>query len=144
MRPVLSRHRLRQPFRAVIVGLWIAPVPLILLGILLGNGMSIALFDPRLLLPLGIMLLPAFYVWQEGVDAHPDGLTARFHVPSYHAYTEISRWQLEERTEGHILTVWGKDQRKVLAYHAAHLSDLPVLLNWLEVNIHPPDHHQTG
>ena len=138
MRPILSRHRLRQPYRAVIVGLWILPVPLLLLAILIGNGVSLVLLDPRLWLPLAVMLLPAFYVWQEGVDAHPEGITARVFVPSYHAYDDLTHWHMDDRPEGHILTVWDRDRRKVISLHAAHLTDLPLLLNWLEAHVDPP------
>jgi len=106
---------------------------------LIGNGVSLALLDPRLIVPLLLMLLPACYVWQEGIDAHPNGITARMHVPRYHAYADLAAWHIDDRPEGHILTVWDTQQRKVIALHAAHLTDLPLLLNWLEAHVDPPE-----
>lgn len=136
-RHILSRHRLRQPYRSLLVGLFLLPVPVLLLGLLIGNGMTPALFDPRLLLPLLVMLIPAVYVWREGIDTHPDGLTARIHWPRYYAYAELRGWRLEDHPEGIILTIWDR-QRQVLAVHAAHLTRLPMLLSALEKNVSPP------
>lgn len=138
MDDVLSRHRLRQPYRVLLVALWLAPVGLLVAAVVIGKGMTPALFDPRLLLLLALMAVPALYVWQEGVDARRGGLTVRIQVPRFYAYTDLGGWHLAERPEGHILTVWDRDRSQVLAYHAAHLTNLPRLLHALETHLHEP------
>lgn len=136
-RRILSRHRLRQPYRGLLAGLFLLPVPLLLLGLIIGRGMTPGLIDPRLLLPLLVMGIPAAYVWREGIDTHPDGLTARIHWPRYYAYADLRGWRLENHPEGIILMIWDR-QRRVFAVHAAHLTRLPQLLALLENHVSPP------
>jgi hypothetical protein len=140
--PVISRHRLRQPYRLLLVGLWLLPILVFTVGLLIGHGATLKVFDPRLLLPLLLMAFPALYVWQEGIDAHVGGITARMYVPRYYAFDDLAGWRIENHRAGHILTVWNKQQRRVIAYHAAHLTRLPQLLAQLEAHLdrpHPED-----
>jgi hypothetical protein len=133
--PIISHHRLPAPYRWLLIALWLAPVGLLLAAIIAGSGMSLALFDPRFLLIIGLMAIPAFHVWQQGVDVLHGGLIIRIYWPRYYAYEELHRWQLDEHVQGRVLTIWHKRQHLVLAYHAAHLNDLPLLLNALQSNI---------
>jgi hypothetical protein len=130
--PVLSRHRLPTRYRVSLAALWLAPIVILLLALIFSRGLSLALIDPRLLLPFGLMALPALYVWQEGVDVLPGGIVARMHLPRYYTYDRLQMWYLDTRPQRRILTVWDTDNRKVLECHAAHLTDLPVLLSVLK------------
>jgi hypothetical protein len=141
LRPVISRHRLRQPYRTLLTVGFLMPGPLLLLTILLGKGLTLALLDPRLLLPLLVMSFPALLVWHQGVDLHPKGLTARIHVPHYHAFADLRGWRLEDHPEGIVLTVWDQHEH-TLAVHAAHLTQLPALLIALERHLDAPRQHR--
>jgi hypothetical protein len=132
---LISRHRLNDPYRTWMVALWLAPVVLLVGAIVIGNGMTPALFDPRLLLPLGIMALPAFYVWQEGIDVLAEGIVRRIAWPRYYAYEALAGWHLKWTPEGRILIVLDGGRRTVLSVHAAHLTDLPVLIEALDTNL---------
>lgn len=130
---VLSRHRLPPPYRYLLAGLWLALPVLLLVALLIGQGMSPALFDPRLLIPLLVMALPALHTWQQGIDVHQDGLTLRLYLPSYHAYTTLADWHVKPTAQGRILWIEGEQTR--VSYHAAHLTDLANLLAALEQNV---------
>lgn len=129
---VLSRHRLPNRYRYSIVALWLAPLPLLVLTILVGKGVTAALLDPRFLVAMGLLTLPAIYIWQEGLDVLPNGIRTRVHLPRYHDYGLLESWYFDRRTQRGILTIWDKERRKVLECHAAHLSHLPLLLDTLE------------
>lgn len=133
--PVLSRHRLPQPYRAALIICWLLPAPLLLLAIVIGRGMTLALFDPRFLMLLGLMSLPAWYVWQEGVDVLPSGIIARLHWPRYHAYQTLAGWDERCYMACRILTIWGRQGDRVLEIHAAHLTDFSVFFNALGKNV---------
>lgn len=132
---VLSRHRLPQPYRAALIICWLLPAPLLLLAIVAGRGMTPALFDPRFLILVGLMSLPACYVWQEGVDVLPSGIIARLHWPRYHAYQTLAGWDERHDRACRILIIWGKAGERVLEIHAAHLTDFSVLFNALGENV---------
>ncbi|NWF71149.1 MAG: hypothetical protein HXY40_18865 [Chloroflexi bacterium] len=134
MKRVLSRHRLPRPYRAALALLWFAPVALLLAALLLAHGMTLALFDPRLLLPLLLLSLPALYVWQEGVDVLEDGLVARIHLPRYYPYQQLSYWRYDAHPARRVLTIW-RAQYKALECRAGHLSDFPLLLRALEARV---------
>ncbi|GAB4512199.1 MAG: hypothetical protein OHK0046_11350 [Anaerolineae bacterium] len=135
----MSRHRLPSPYRYLLVGLWLAPALLLLIGIFLGRGMSLAFFDPRLLLPVALMALPALYIWQEGVDVLPHGIRRRVHLPRTYTYDELSRWYLGEevlpRMTARVLIIWDQDEARVISTHAAHLTNLPVLVAALSTHL---------
>jgi hypothetical protein len=135
--PILSRHRLPQNYRIALVGLWITPVCLFMLAVLLSRGLTASLLDPRFLLPLSLMLIPALYVWREGVDVLPSGIIARMHWPRYYPYTALDNWYFDSRADRRTLTVWDTSNRKVLECRAGHLSQLPMLLSALKANLRP-------
>jgi hypothetical protein len=132
---VISRHRLPHPYRLGLTGLWLAPIILLLLAMLLGGGFSPALIDLRLWLPLGLMTLPALYMWREGVDVLPNGLIARVFWPRFLAYQTLDNWYYDGRADRRVLTIWACGGYKVLECRAGHLTDLPVLLAALKANI---------
>jgi len=130
--PVLSRHRLPSPYRYLLAALWVAPAIILLGSLIIGRGISLHLIDPRLLLPLVVMALPALYIWREGVDVVPEGLHIRLHGWRYHAFDELDNWYLDNRPQRRLVTIWDQQGRKVLEIHAAHLTDLPTLLATLK------------
>lgn len=132
---VISRHRLPRSYRLGLTGLWLAPILLLFLALLLGCGVSPALVDPRLLLLLGVMAVPALYVWREGVDVLSGGLITRVHWPRYHAYETLDNWYYDGRPERRVLTVWAQGGQKVLECRAGQLTDWPALLAALKTNL---------
>lgn len=132
---VLSRHRLPQPYRVALAVLWLTPPALLTLTLLVGHGATFNLLDLRFLLPVLLMVFPALYIWQEGVDVLHEGLRARIHVPRYYAYDRLGAWQIKAYRDTRLLIVWDCHQRKVLECHAGHLTDLPSLLNALQRNV---------
>jgi|GEM_PF-881850 len=124
----ISIHRLPTFYRYSLTLLWIA-IPALLIGaVLLSRGVQLALFDPRLLILLLIMLLPAMHIWQQGVDVRGDGLLVRLYAPRFHQYEKLHSWQLESFPQGKVLSIVDIDEAYILRFHAAHLSDLPILL----------------
>lgn len=132
--PVLSRHRLPEPLRSLLTLLWLLPLGLLVMTIVLRQGVTLALLDPRFLLLVGLMLLPAWYVWQEGVDVLPRGIRRRVHVPRYLPYKTLSRWRCDRDKA---LQVWDVRRVKVLECRPGHLSDLPLLVAALRQYVHP-------
>ncbi|MBC7871475.1 MAG: hypothetical protein H7Y09_11605 [Chitinophagaceae bacterium] len=133
--PTLSRHRLPHPYRTLLTVFWMLPIGLLLITSFVGSGAVFALFDPRFWGILGLMGVPAWYIWQEGVDVLPEGLRIRVYVPRYHAYDELTGWRLMRRQQETILTIWDEAQYKVLECHATHLSNLPMLLTALREHL---------
>src|SRR5262245_19080785 len=78
---ILSRHRLPRVYRLGIAGLWITPIFMLVGAILVSRGATMAMLDPRFCLPLGIMMIPAWYIWREGVDVLSIGILRRVHWP---------------------------------------------------------------
>jgi hypothetical protein len=132
---VLSRHRLPRVYRVGIAGLWIAPIVILTLAILVSRGITAALLDPRFWLPLAIMMIPALYIWHEGVDVLPSGIISRIHWPRYYAYQQLDNWYYDSRIDRRTLTVWDAKNHKVLECRAGHLTDLPMLLAALKSNL---------
>lgn len=126
--PILSRHRLMPRYRYALAVLWVLPTSILLLSLLVARGFTLHLADPRLLLPLIVMLIPALYIWREGIDVLADGLHIRMHGWRYRPFTELDNWYLDNRPNRRVLTVWDQQGRKVLECHAAHLTNLPLLL----------------
>lgn len=133
--PVLSRHRLPRRWRTVLAVLWSLPLILLLLALVVSRGPSPALLDPRLLMPALLMLVPAWYVWQEGVDVLPRGIIARVHQPRFYDYASLCGWQFDAHPERRVLTIWDCERRIVLECRAAHLTEFTVLLAALERGI---------
>lgn len=132
---VLSRHRLPRPYRFGLVALWLTPPLLLVLTPLLARGIDPALLDLRLWLPLLLMTLPALYIWQEGVDVRPDGITARYFWPRFHAYDRLDTWYYDARPGRRVITVWNARNDKLLECRAAHLTDARLLLEALHRHV---------
>ncbi len=135
MAPVLSRHRLPRPWRHLLVIGWLAPGSLLLAALAIGTGNVSALLDLRLIVPLLISLLPALYLWQEGVDVLPDGLRCRVHLPRFYAYNMLDTYDYDQRSGRRLLTIWDSHGRRALECHAAHLSDFPLLMGALREHL---------
>jgi hypothetical protein len=133
--PVLSRHRLPNLYRYSIITFWVAPIFVFALTIMVGRGFTTSLFDMRFLVPAAMMALPAFYIWQEGVDVLPNGIRARVHIPHYYDYSVLGTWYYDSRVQRRVLTVWDEESRKVLECRAGHLTDFPVLTASLKANV---------
>jgi hypothetical protein len=131
--PVLSRHRLPQPYRLLLVVFWLLPLGMLTLTAFIGSR-SLA-FDVRLLLMLGLMALPAWYIWQEGVDVLPGGIRVRVYVPRCYAYDDLKAWRVTTWKQSRILTIWTQERGKALECHAAHLTDWPRLVRSLRENV---------
>ncbi len=119
---VFSRHRLPQPYRALLIVFWLLPIVLMITTIAIGHGMSVAFFDPRFLLMIGVLSLPALYIWQEGIDVVEDGIISRIYIPRYYTYAELHTWRLGDQPQRRVLTIWHRTGAKVLECHAVHLT----------------------
>lgn len=131
-RTTIRRHRLPHPYRVGLTVLWIVPLLLFIAVIALERGVDMALLDPRFLLPALLMIVPAVYFWQEGIDVLPDGIYRRIHIPQYYAFAQMARWQYDRREGRRVLTVWDEQERKLVECRAAHLTDFPALLETFE------------
>jgi hypothetical protein len=131
---VISRHRLPRPYRVSLCALWLAPLALLSVVLVARHGLA-ALFDPRLLLPLLVMGIPACYVWREGVDVLQSGIVRRVHLSRYYPFEGLDTWYYDPRDGRRVLTVWDAGRHKVLEVRAAHLTDLPGLLRALDARV---------
>ncbi len=132
---VVSRHRLPRAYRVSMAALWTAPILMFVGAILVSQGVSMALLDPRFWLPLAVMVIPAWYIWHEGVDVLSNGIIRRVHWPRYYPYQQLDNWYYDSRPDRRVLSVWDHDNRKVLECRAGHLTDLPRLLAALKLNL---------
>jgi hypothetical protein len=133
--PVISRHRLPRFYRVGLAALWLTPIAIFVLISILQWGFTPTLLDPRFVLPLILMAVPALYVWHEGVDVLPSGIIRRIHVPHYYAYDSLETWYFDRRADRHVLTIWDTQNRKIVECRAGHLTDLPDLLDALKENV---------
>src|SRR5262249_7906407 len=99
--PILSRHRLPQTYRLSLAALWTTPVLLLLLTVFIIGRSVVFMFDPRLWLPVALMLIPAIYIWREGVDVLPSGIIRRVHWPRYYPYGQLDNWYFDKRPDRH-------------------------------------------
>ncbi|MFQ3567736.1 MAG: hypothetical protein SNJ59_12135 [Aggregatilineales bacterium] len=134
--PILSRHRLPTPYRQALASLWAAPVGMLLVLMLARGGAEAVTTDLRPMLLLAIMLVPAFYIWNEGVDVRRRGMQVRIHVPRYYAFTALAAWSYDARPGFRVLTVWNRRGAKALECRASQLTDLPDLLEALRLHLH--------
>lgn len=133
---VVQRHRLPAPYRLLLVVVWLLPIPLLVGAILLGQGFTPALLDPRLWLSLGAIALPAVHIWREGIDVLADGLTARMGlIPRYYPFASLEMYYYDPRPSRRTLTVWKAGGEKILVTHAAHLTAFPALLATLKAHV---------
>ncbi len=133
--PVLSRHRLPRIYRVSLAALWLTPIVIFVLVSIFQWGFSLTLLDPRFVLPLALMAVPAIYVWHEGVDVLPSGIIRRIHLPRYYAYDSLETWYFDRRADRHILTIWDAQNCKIFECRAGHLTDLPDLLDALKTHV---------
>ena len=132
---VLSTHRLPQPYRVLLIVFWLLPVVLIIGAILIAKGMSAAFFDPRFILMLVLLALPALYIWQEGVDVLEEGILTRIYVPRYYSFTALKAWHLGEEAQRCVLTIWDDAEQTVFQCHAAHLTEFNRLKEALQQRV---------
>jgi hypothetical protein len=130
--PVIRRHRLPHPYRIGLAVLWVVPLLLFVAVMAFKRGIDLALLDPRFLLPALLMIAPALYFWQEGIDVLPDGIVRRIHVPRYYPFDVMVRWHFDRREGRRVLTIWDAHDHKIVECRAAHLTDFPMLLETLE------------
>ena len=130
--PVVRRHRLPHPYRVGLATLWVAPLLLFVFVMALKRGIDLALLDPRFLLLALLMIVPAIYFWQEGIDVLPDGIVRRIHVPRYYPFAALARWHYDRRPDRHVLTIWDAHDQKIVECRAGHLTDFSKLLETLE------------
>jgi hypothetical protein len=119
----VQRHRLVQPYRGLIVALWLLPIPLLLVAVLIGRGLSVHLLDPRFWLPLLLAALPAWYVWQEGIDVRRDGLYIRAGIPRFYPYDALLCYDHDTRPHRRWLVIWSRGGGRVFRMHLAHLTE---------------------
>lgn len=124
---VLSRHRLPQPYRALLTLLWVAPAVLLMVTLLITHGASAT--DLRLAPIIGLMFMPALYIWREGVDITPSNLIRRIHLPQRYRYSMLTHWHYEEKTG--VLKVWDQAGHVALECRAGHLTDFAQLIELL-------------
>ena len=130
---VITRHRLPRVYRVGLTVLWIVPLLIFIVTIIAETGANLALLDPRFLLPALLMIAPALYFWQEGIDVLPNGLYRRIHIPhQYYAFEQMSRWNYDAREDRHVLTIWDGQDQKIVECRAGHLTDFSALLETLE------------
>lgn len=140
---ITSRHRLPDPYRTVLCALWLTPVTLLMLTIIRFNGFSWGLLHPITIGAVGLMCLPAWLVWREGVDVTEKALYIRISGWRQRSFDELDTWTLDNRNPNDpILTVWDNTQHKVIHTHAAHLTDLPLLLRALKSRVRPRGWHR--
>lgn len=132
---VISRHRLPRFYRVSLAALWLTPIGLFIAAIVLSRGFTLALFDPRFVLPLLLLTIPARYVWQEGIDVLRDGIIARTYWPRYYAYENLEDWYLDARPNRRVLTIWNQHRAKVFESRMGHLTELPTLLKALKEHV---------
>lgn len=133
--PVLSRHRLPRLYRVSLTALWLTPIIIFVLVSIFQWGFTAALLDPRFVVPLLLMAVPAIYIWHEGVDVLPSGIVRRVHLPRYYAYNTLETWYFDRREDRRLLTIWDADNHKIVECRAGHLTDLPDLLDALKENV---------
>ena len=133
---MITRHRLPPRYRIGLNVLWVAPLAIFVEAIVLKQGINLALLDPRFLLPALLMIAPALYFWQEGIDVLPEGIYRRIHVPRYYPFDAIARMQYDGGADRRVLTLWDAGNRKIVECRAGHLTDFPTLLARLEDRLH--------
>ena len=110
--PVISRHRLPEPYRSLLCGLWLTPPALMFLTLIKLNGLTWAVFHPLTLLAGVLMALPAWYVWQQGVDVMPDALHIRITGWRRRTFDQLDTWTLAPNPPDEpILLVWDRQRR---------------------------------
>jgi hypothetical protein len=133
--PIISRHRLLRRYRFSLMALWLTPPLLLLLTPLLAQRWDAALLDLRLWAMLLLMGLPALYIWQEGVDVHAEGITARIFWPRFYPYTRLDNWYYDARADRRVITVWSAQDQKLLECRAAHLTQPRGLIDALHQHV---------
>ena len=129
----ITRHRLIPPYRAALALMWCIP-PVLLTGVLIVRANTVSsLIDPRYWLMLALMLLPALYIWREGIDVLRGGLRVNQHIPHTAPYSTLSGWRCDSTHR--ILTIWDDRGRIVFEMPAAHLSDVERVEQVLRENV---------
>ncbi|MDX2160889.1 MAG: hypothetical protein SF162_06145 [bacterium] len=134
---MISRHRIPHPLRAALALAWVAPHAVLTVALaahLRDDPARLAgLLDVRYWVPLALLLIPAVYIWREGIDVRRGGVTTRLHVPRTLAYHELRAWRWDRRTG--IVTVWDRHGRTAFETHIAHLTQHERLIAALEQHV---------
>jgi len=132
---VLSRHRLPQPYRLLLVCFWLLPIGLLYLSLLAAHGPTFSLLHPVLLLALVGMGMPALYVWHEGVDVTEQGLIIRCGGWRHRTYAQLDAWYVDTRPPHRIFVLWDVNNRRIVSRHTAHLTNFDTLARTLKSRI---------
>jgi len=127
--PILSRHRLVQPYRLLLTVTWLIPMILLVFLLVL---QSAAFLNPRLWLLLLMMALPALHIWQQGVDVGQQHLTVRMAIPRHFPYEVLRSWEIFHVPGGRMLQLTDETGEHVLQVYLVHLSDYPLLIDRLK------------
>ncbi|NJO84683.1 MAG: hypothetical protein HC828_19225 [Blastochloris sp.] len=138
MRIIISRHRLPPAYRWGLALLWPLPITVLMITALAGTQNLAALLDVRFWLPLALMLVPAAYIWREGVDVLTTGLHSRVHIPRAWRYDELAAYRFERD----VLRLYDARGR-IVAEYRAHLTEFPRLLRAVRANIPAADRFRT-
>ncbi len=128
--PLVSQHRLPQPYRLVLAALWSLPGLVVLIAAASKPGL---LLDLRVLLPALVLLVPAAYIWREGVDVTPSAVIRRIHLPRRCPFHTLARWRFDH--ESGILRVWNRDGEIVLECRREQMTDFEGLVTRLSAQI---------
>jgi len=134
---IVSHHRLIQPYRALLVGLWLLPPGLLLV---LAVVRITPLLNPRLWLMLAAMGLPTLHIWQQGIDVCEKGLTLRIYLPTTIPFHDLQSWQVQHTPAGRVLIMIDTDGHTVLSFFIAHLTHEPQLLQALNNRVQLRDY----
>mgnify|MGYP006201630265 CR=1 FL=1 len=93
--------------------------------------------DPYLQAPLwpdSVSIAAGLYL---GLDVLGDGIVAREFVPRRYPYHDLGCWQLRKHPPAHerIICIYDRQQSTIFSHHAAHITDLPMLVNALQMNV---------
>lgn len=132
---ILSRHRLPTRYRIALVILWCLPICLMWSALLLSHGPTWRLLHPALLMPACVMLVPAVYVWHEGIDITRRGVIVRTHAWRYHAFSQLAAWGIERRAGQRLLSIWDCKGNCVFESHTHHLTHVSQLTDVLRCHL---------
>jgi hypothetical protein len=91
------------------------------------------LLDVRALLPALLLLLPAVYIWREGIDVTPSAIIRRIHVPRRYPFHALARWRFDQRVG--VLRVWNREGEIVLECRREQVTDFEGLLARLRARV---------
>lgn len=136
---VVSRHRLPEPYRSVLVGLWLLPPCLMFAVLLIFGSAQFALLHPLTLLFLCLMSLPALYVWREGIDVTAVGVRVRMGGWHYRPFARLRGAFITYERGTAVFTLLDENAVRVVMCPAAHLTECRRLVALLRTQLYPPE-----